>query len=821
MSDLTVLFKLLENANRKKIQTGLNLLQENPNWIPLAEERYLNFIQARLDNSNATIFDFEAAALTKEEVTLLTSKTYLDQYTLSLHYMEDQETKMVVDTIGSVFSLFENIEELKLVAQEWSEETFRTELPERLKAIERKIKLFHQTNTTYGWYGRIIKKVTKTKALSRFLLDHTSFESANDSSMMAYFSLGLIVMSRSVYTFSMDIAQSDYPDLTPVFWLFQHHCYISTLDVSIQLPPSLLTFVRTVNVREDDFAPYKEAYSQYIPIDFEEKWLEKQPLVRQILEEKGLTLQTFDTATNEIQQALLIRFIETTNWEVFKLGMSYMDARTDLSVFVENYYQKLLKALKLKIVYQLFQPISALLRGNKKNVLKDEEEEHRVFDVKVLNALPASLAQKMPYLSLDKNLVNRLTIPLAEFSKVSSLMMHTPKLKAKELPEGLAEFDALQEVQIIKAKLSDLPAFVSNWTALEMASFTGNQLTDLPKTIEAWEQLKVLQVGSNKFTAFPSVIEKFPLLEELDLSNNKLKSLPKSFDKLGNLKKLNLAKCTKIKDFSAIYTLPQLTHLRLDNTGISILSKELAQLPLLESLDLDGGTFNSIPKEIGILQRLKELHLYDCGLAELPAEIAQLKNLSLINLSANQFTDYATIFNQLTPTLKELRLFRSELQELAPEIAQLTGLFHLNLNFNALTTLPSEVGQLNHLEELWISENKLTALPTTIGQLSALSALHVMNNQLTALPLEIGQLVNLTELILEGNQLSRLPKEIGELASLEKLYLFNNKIEDLPDEIGQLSNLKKLHLKDNPIAKDKKKIKKIERLLPDCWVTTY
>lgn len=824
MHDLTALFKLLENSNRKKIQSGLDLLKENSNWIPQAEERYLNFIQARLNKPTATIFDFEAAALTKEEVDLLTSKTYLDKYTLSLHYMDDQETKMVVDTIGSVFSLFEDIEDLKTVAQEWSEEDFQEQIEERFNRIQHKIKTFHKTNATYGWYGRIIKKVTTIKELSRFLLDHTSFESANDSLMMAYFSLGLNFMHRATYSLNMDVAQSDYPDLTSVFWLFQYSFSISTLDVAIKLPPSLLSFVRKVSIREDDFAPYKEAYSRYVPLDFNEQWLAEHPQVRQLLTTANLTISTVETASKATQEGILVELIETTNWEVFQLGLFYIDRNEELHAFAKEKYKGLLKALKLNIVHQLFGSISTLLKGNTCPILKEEEEEeqeHTVFDLKLLNALPSTLIQRLSYLPLDKNLVNRLTIPLTAFSQVSSLIMQAPKLKNKELPVDLAEFDQLKTVEITNAKLTALPAFVSNWTALETASFTRNQLKELPREVAGWTGLKALHVGANKFTEFPAVIEKLPLLEELDLSNNKLTHLPESIQTLKHLKKLNLAKCTKIKDFSAIYNLPQLTHLRLDNTGIKGLPEALKQLPLLESLDLDGGRFSSLPKEIGMLQRLRALHLYNCKLTALPVEIAQLKNLNLINLSANSFDNYDTIIEQLPSTLKELRLFRSELKELPSNIARFKTLSILNLNFNELTTLPPEIGRLNELKTLWLSENQLTDLPTTIGQLSNLCVLQVMNNQLTVLPPEIGQLLNLKELILEGNQLSSLPAEVGALVNLEKLYLFDNNIEELPEEIGQLQKLKKLHLTNNPITKNKKKIRSLEKLLPDCWITYY
>ena len=124
MSTSTEIFKLLEASNEKKIAKGLALLKENPDLKPEVEARYLNFIKARLNNPKASIFDFGQAALSKEEIAIFNDKDYVDNYCLSLHYMDDAETKMVVDTIGSVFALLVDIEAIKKKFELLPEEDF-------------------------------------------------------------------------------------------------------------------------------------------------------------------------------------------------------------------------------------------------------------------------------------------------------------------------------------------------------------------------------------------------------------------------------------------------------------------------------------------------------------------------------------------------------------------------------------------------------------------------------------------------------------------------------------------------------------------------
>lgn len=828
MNTVIKICNLLESTNKKNIPVGLTLLENNPELRAEVESRYLNFIKARLNNPNATIFDFEQAVLTKEEIALFHTKTYIDKYCISLHYMENEQTKMIVDTIGSIFSLIIDIDSFKKKVALLSEENFgnklydiyRQEIPQKITAYKKKNK------SISGWYSRIINKITQIDSLGKFYLDHTSFLDANESIMMEHFTLGLLIMSYNGGQLHIDVAQSDFPEFHPIFWTFQNYAgpRISTLDTEIILPSSFMSFVREIETKDDDFKPYQKTTSKFVTPTVTDEWLAKYPKIRKKFEAVNVSITTFSQIDIAIQKELILDLLETTDLEVFRLGLSFIDQNEVLADFINEHYKDLLKAHKSsKYVAQLFGPISTLINGNIHADKGFGYEEHSTFDIKYINALPDSLAQRLRYLSLDKNLIARLTAPLEKFNQVEYLIMQATKFVDKVIPEALSNWTQLKEVQITKAKLSEIPSWIANWKTVQKLSLEGNILTDLPKEIHDLEQLEVLHLGSNKFTDFPEVLTQISQLKHLDLSNSKFTVIPPEIGNLKQLMHLRLVKCKKIKDFTPIYQLQNLIELQLEYTGIKEISPDIGQLNQLKKLDLEQGKFKTLPKEIGLLSQLEELHLNDCKqLKELPKEIGQLNQLSIINLSSSHFSDYATILQLLPLQIQTLYLYSNALKELSEEVSRFSNLKILNLYNNQLIKIPKTIISLTALKELRISNNQLEEIPKEICNLPSLELLYVMENQLTALPEEIGNLPHIKEIAVRNNQIKNIPSSIGNLSSLENLYLQNNQIEELPEEIGLLTNLKKLYIGNNPIVKDKKKMKQLKKILPEsCYLSDW
>jgi len=110
-----------------------------------------------------------------------------------------------------------------------------------------------------GWFGRVYSAFSGLH-VDKVRLDHTRFGEANQSSVLREFYLFL---ASSCYgNFSMDIFQSDTPDLTDVFWTLYFPPDTSWGDAMVDIPKSILPFSRTVKIRQDDFSDWKDIESE-------------------------------------------------------------------------------------------------------------------------------------------------------------------------------------------------------------------------------------------------------------------------------------------------------------------------------------------------------------------------------------------------------------------------------------------------------------------------------------------------------------------------------------------------------------------------------
>ena len=104
-----------------------------------------------------------------------------------------------------------------------------------------------------GWLQKILEIFNTecefgAKAL-RF--NHTNFEKANASALLAEFFFFILTFSYRYSALNIDIVQSTQPDFTPVFWLHEEIPYTNWLDVEPAFPVSPLKFERTFEYNEE------------------------------------------------------------------------------------------------------------------------------------------------------------------------------------------------------------------------------------------------------------------------------------------------------------------------------------------------------------------------------------------------------------------------------------------------------------------------------------------------------------------------------------------------------------------------------------------
>lgn len=119
--------------------------------------------------------------------------------------------------------------------------------------------------------------------------------------------------------------------------------------------------------------------------------------------------------------------------------------------------------------------------------------------------------------------------------------------------------------------------------------------------------------------------------------------------------------------------------------------------------------------------------------------------------------------------------------------------------------------------KLDLSNQQIKELPNEIKTLENLTELILRSNELSDLPKTIKNLKNLKLLDLYDNNFRIISKEVTKINSLNLLYLNKNDVIKIRRSIKRLINLKEFDLIYNPNLSDKK-IKKIERLLPNCKV---
>ncbi len=158
--------------------------------------------------------------------------------------------------------------------------------------------------------------------------------------------------------------------------------------------------------------------------------------------------------------------------------------------------------------------------------------------------------------------------------------------------------NSVRHAKIIDAKLTAFPEELFNQKeSLEIIDLSNNELTELPSTITDFKKLKILFLSFNKFSAFPSVLANFEHLKMIAFKSNQIK--------------------------------------KIDENSFPI---------SLKWLILTDNKIEEIPESIGNCQLLKKFVFAGNNIKKLPETISKCKNLELVRASANQLTDFPTVF---------------------------------------------------------------------------------------------------------------------------------------------------------------------------------
>ncbi len=247
-SKLEDIYAFLESQNEQKIAKAIEVLKSNPSFYEKAQKRYLNLIQARLNNPNATLEQFAEASPSISEVNKITGGDLAKDF-ISFSYCRDNESKWIVDFIGSIvkntISIEDFIEQVKLLENEDELFSVYDNFAKNAKnEIEKEAKIYSE-----GWFSKISNHLISLN-IGRILFENTSFNEANKSIVLKEFMFFLNISNRNSLYF--DIFQSDSPNLTEIFWLLPEIPETAWGDMELKLPKSPLKFKRSASCRIGD-----------------------------------------------------------------------------------------------------------------------------------------------------------------------------------------------------------------------------------------------------------------------------------------------------------------------------------------------------------------------------------------------------------------------------------------------------------------------------------------------------------------------------------------------------------------------------------------
>ena len=198
-------------------------------------------------------------------------------------------------------------------------------------------------------------------------------------------------------------------------------------------------------------------------------------------------------------------------------------------------------------------------------------------------------------------------LPVSLLKLKDSLKVLEIKMRLKEIPDWIGQFENLRAINFLATNISNIPKSIVKLKFLKVLSIRNNNLNNLPEYIGELKSLEILDLGNNNLNALPESISNLSHLILLHLNDNKFENIPSQINQLKSLEKLDLSK-----------------------NNLSSLPESLDNLLRLRILDLNNNKFEEIPPQIKQLKSLESLGLARNPLKEVPKLVLNLPSLSKI-----------------------------------------------------------------------------------------------------------------------------------------------------------------------------------------------
>jgi len=113
-------------------------------------------------------------------------------------------------------------------------------------------------------------------------------------------------------------------------------------------------------------------------------------------------------------------------------------------------------------------------------------------------------------------------------------------MKLQELPEGIGQLTALEELNLIQNELTTLPDSFYQLQSLKLLNLCENAFETLSNKIGLLSSLEILDLSRNMLNSLPGKIGLLSSLRELDLEENQISSLPRRIRQLTSLHVLDV-----------------------------------------------------------------------------------------------------------------------------------------------------------------------------------------------------------------------------------------------------------------------------------------